>query len=365
VEEGRALITKCHEKGRWVQVGHQRRYNPKYSLGMWMAHESDLIGRITHITAQWHRNQQWRRPVPKEYVLNEEEKKHITDLEKHLNWRLYNDLSGGLFTELATHQTDVANWFLKAMPARVTAMAGLDYWRDGRTAADNIGILYEYDLKRSLPGFHTMKPRTTLMDETSANRNYTVRFQYSSILSCEKRGCTELVQGDYGSMELTEHTCRYFPEPWVVAEEKAKKAAKEAGGGKELTAEELAKQTISGDTRKDFSDKAASEGIEMLKDIALKSPDTYQFEAFVNCIRNGGVPLNNEMVGYTTAITALAAMQAAREQRVVQIDPAWYSFDFETPSFYDYDASWGRNNKQQTAAPPPAPEGEAKPAVAG
>ena len=373
VEEGRALITKCHEKGRWVQVGHQRRYNPKYNLGMWMAHESDLIGRITHITAQWHRNQQWRRPVPKEYALNDEEKKYITDLEKHLNWRLYDDLSGGLFTELATHQTDVANWFLKAVPSRVTAMAGLDYWRDGRTAADNIGIMYEYDIKRSMPGFHAMKPRTTLMDETSANRNYTVRFLYSSILSCGKRGCAELIQGDYGSMEFTEGVCRYFPEQWVVAEEKARKKAEEeakrraAEGGtpdaapvKELTAEELAKKTTSGNTRKEFGDKASLEGIEMLQDNVLKSPDSYQFEAFVECIRNGGVPLNNQMVGYTTAITALAAIEALRAGRVVQIDPAWYTFDFEVPSHCEYDSSWGRNNKQQSAAPPPAPEGEGR-----
>ena len=375
IEEGRALITKCHEKGRWVQVGHQRRYNPKYNLGMWMAFESALLGRITHITAQWHRNQQWRRPVPRDYTLNEEEKKYITDLDKHLNWRLYEDLSGGLFTELATHQTDVANWFLKAVPARVTAMAGLDYWRDGRTAADNIGMLYEYDIKRSMPGFHAMKPRTMLMDETSANRNYTVRFLYSSMLSCGKRGCTELIQGDYGSVELSEEKCRYFPEQWVVAEENAKKKAGEeakrraAGDGapesapvKELSAEELAKKTTSGNTRDEFTDKAVTEGIEMLKDNVLKSPDTYQFEAFVDCIRNGGVPRNNQMVGYTTALTALAAMQAAREGRVVQIDPAWYAFDFETPSFHDYDPSWGRNNKPKTDTPTPTPDAGA-PAV--
>ena len=58
VEEGRALIQKCHDLNRWVQVGHQRRYNPKYNLAMWLAHEREEVGRITHITAQWHQNRQ-------------------------------------------------------------------------------------------------------------------------------------------------------------------------------------------------------------------------------------------------------------------------------------------------------------------
>ena len=38
------------------QVGHQRRYNPKYNMAMGLAYDQGLIGRITHITAQWHRN---------------------------------------------------------------------------------------------------------------------------------------------------------------------------------------------------------------------------------------------------------------------------------------------------------------------
>ena len=367
VEDGRALVTKCHDLKRWLQVGHQRRYNPRYNLAQWMTFDKGMLGRITHITSQWHRNVQWRRPVPKDYVLNDEEKKYIPDLEKHLNWRLFEDLSGGLFTELATHQTDISNWFLRSVPARVYAVGGLDYWRDGRTADDNIVMVYEYDLKRSSPGFITMKPRTTLMDETSANKKYTVRFVYTSMLSCEKRGCCELIQGDRGSLELTEEGCKFFPEPWVLAEaaEKAKaeaeKKAAEAAAAAGLPApppltdaQKQAAETASGGSMAKFKG-AASAGIPLFgscddldpKLVPSAIPDAFQFRAFTDAIRNGSVPLNNQMVGFTTAITALAAIESKKSGKVVEIDPAWYTFDFEVPSFYAYDAKWGDKKCEQ------------------
>jgi predicted dehydrogenase len=367
VEDGRAMVTKCNDLKRWVQVGHQRRYNPKYNLAQWMTFDRGMLGRITHITSQWHRDVQWRRPVPKDYVLNDEEKKYITDLEKHLNWRLYDEISGGLYTELATHQTDISNWFLRAVPARVYSVGGLDYWRDGRTADDNIVMVYEYEIKRNSPGFIAVKPRTTLMDETSANKKYTVRFLYSSMLSCEKRGCCELIQGDQGSLELTEDVCKYYPETWVLAE-KAAKAEAEAEKKKleaaiaaglpppppMTEAEKLAQKTSSGSSMKAFGD-AVTKGMPLFgtcDDLDYTKfpsaiPDAFQFRAFTDCIRNGGVPLNNQMVGFTTAITALAAMESRKSGKPVEIDPASYAFDFEVPSFYGYDAKWGDKKCEQ------------------
>ena len=367
LEEGRALVTTCHELKRWMQVGHQRRYNPKYNLAQWMTYDRGMLGRITHITSQWHRDVQWRRPVPKDYVLNDEEKKYITDLEKHLNWRLYDEVSGGLYTELATHQTDISNWFLRAVPSRVYSVGGLDYWRDGRTADDNIMMIYEYDIKRNSPGFIAVKPRTTLMDETSANKKYTVRFIYSSMLSSEKRGCCELIQGDQGALELTEDVCKFYPEPWVLAEkakkaaEEAEKKAAEAAAAAGLPApppmteaQQLALKTSSGASMRAFGD-AATKGMPLFgtcDDLDYSKnppmiPDAFQFRAFTDCIRNGGVPQNNQMVGFTTAITALSAIESRKTGKPVEIDPAWYTFDFEVPSFYMYDAKWGDKKCEQ------------------
>ncbi|MFA7693836.1 MAG: Gfo/Idh/MocA family oxidoreductase [Candidatus Hydrogenedentales bacterium] len=323
IEDGRALIQKCHDMNTWVQVGHQRHYNPKYNMAIGLVYDEGRIGRVNHLTAQWHRNHFWRRVLPSGYVLNDEEKKYITDLEKHLNWRIYEDTSEGLFTELATHQTDVANWFMRAIPKRVHTFAGLDYWRDGRTTDDNILLTYEYEQNPGDPGFIPIDQRSMFQKLNQINRGYKVRFVYSSILANAKRGASELIQGDKGSIELTEMDCFLYGEDYITQADE------------EISAEDQAKSTASGGTRQ-VSTEELLHGVELLGDVPLETPDVYQFRAFADCIKNGGIPLSNQMVGYTTAITSIAAVESKKEQKVVEIDPDWIKFDFEVPSFYDY-----------------------------
>src|SRR6185295_17888780 len=95
----------------------------------------------------------WRRFVDTTQVLSPEEQVYIKDIEKHLNWRLCTASSGGLMTELATHQVDVMNWFMGTVPSRVYASGGQDYWRDGREIEDNVAVIYEYEIGRDNPAF--------------------------------------------------------------------------------------------------------------------------------------------------------------------------------------------------------------------
>jgi predicted dehydrogenase len=345
IEDGRALITKCHELNRWVQVGHQRHYNPKYNMAVGLTYDQNMIGRINHLTAQWHRNHYWRRVLPADYQMNDIEKQYIPDLEKHLNWRIYQDMSEGLFTELATHQTDVANWFMRKLPSRVHTFAGLDYWRDGRTVDDNILMTYEYEQKPGDPGFMPIDARSKLQKLNQINRAYTVRFAYSSILANAKRGASELIQGDRGSFELTEQKCYMYGEDVVVQSDE------------NLSAEELAKKTAGGGTRQVSTD-ALLKGVELLGDIVLETPDVYQFRAFADCVRNNTVPRSNQMVGFTTAITAISAVQSRDEKKMIEIDPNLIKFDFPVPSFYDYDP-WDEQDKANAVKIAPEGEGEA------
>ncbi len=331
VEDGRSMVTKCHETGKFVQVGHQRRYNPKYNLAMKLAFEEEQIGRINHITAQWHRNHFWRRQIPVDYELNEQEQQFIDDLERHLNWRMYQDLSGGLYTELATHQTDIANWFLKAVPARVHTFGGIDYWRDGRTVDDNIVLSFEYDMDPRDDGFMPIDARSILQDMRQINQSYTTRFVYTSILANANRGASELLQGDYGTFRLSEQDCWLYGEPGAIASVPADELEEE-----EVSADDYASDTLSGATLQ-VSTEELLKGRELLADTPMETADVYQFRAFADHIKNGGVPLNNQMVGFTTSLTSIAAIQSREEGRTVEIDPAWYSFDFEVPSFHDYD----------------------------
>ena len=345
IEECRDIVKKVHETGRVLQVGHQRRYNPEYNKAVWLARGSEgrrsVTGRINHVTAQWHRNNSWRRKVPKNYVLSAEEKVWIDDLEKHINWRLYPERSrGGLITELATHQLDVVNWFLGTIPSRVAAFGGIDYWKDGREVNDNIAMIYEYNVGRDNDGFEMIPPRDERQKRSQINRDYTVRLTYSSICANSRRDYNELFQGDRGSILVTEQKgCAVFPEPaakgdWNKVEEAtADDAQKEAEG------------IVAGESR-NYKDEAYSKGvpIEVLNDLGepfsaggVRGVDRMQFTSFANDIRTGGTPKSNVIVGLMTAIAGFSAVKAMETGSTVDIDPALAEFDFETPDPFRFD----------------------------
>lgn len=113
------------------QTGHQYHSSRLYT------HVVDLIkkgkiGKVTAIDCQWNRNADWRRPVPH------------PKYEKAINWRMYTEFSGGLLAELCSHQLDLANWILDAVPLRVIGEGGIDYWKDGRETYDNVHMIYTY-----------------------------------------------------------------------------------------------------------------------------------------------------------------------------------------------------------------------------
>jgi predicted dehydrogenase len=132
-EEEGDLIRKAaaeHPK-QALQVGLQRRSSLLYQLAMEMV-QKGALGKIMFVRAQWHRNSNWRRPIPD------------PKLERLLNWRMYKEYSGGLMAELASHQIDVANWAIGAEPTSVMATGGINYWKDGREVCDNVEAIYEY-----------------------------------------------------------------------------------------------------------------------------------------------------------------------------------------------------------------------------
>lgn len=321
IECCRDVVIKAREVGRFVQVGHQRRYNPTYNHAIKLAHDEGVLGRINHIDAQWHRNNAWRRPVSKR-PLTAEEKKYIKDLERHINWRLYNESSGGLMTELATHQLDIANWFLDAMPTRVFGYGGIDYWRDGRDVFDNVNLVYEYEITPENRGFREIEPRIEAQrDYGRCNEPYKVRVCYSSICGNAVKGATELIQGDQGSFELTELGSLFYTEAYSKVKW-ADKAQRDEASENAIIITSGGTLSLSNQKRKDAKPVVVETD---------KTVDQIQMEAFARDIQEGGTPKANVMVGLRTAVCGLAGLKALREQCEVTIDPAWYTFDFDTP----------------------------------
>lgn len=184
LEQAQKLVSEVEASGRVFQVGLQRRANPIYQQAVAMV-GAGVLGQITAIKSQWHRNNNWRRPVP---VARSDPQWNA--LERRLNWRLYRASSQGLMAELGSHQMDVANWLVGTAPRRVLASGGIDYWRDGREVADNIFCIYDYELPAPAQA-------------GSAGRTYRVRVTYSSLCNNAYEGAAELVMGTRGTLYLT------------------------------------------------------------------------------------------------------------------------------------------------------------------
>lgn len=148
---------------RILHIGHQRIFNIRYQQALKDV-KNGLIGPVTQIRAYWHRNNDWRRKVPS------------PELERKINWRLYDEYSLGLMTELASHQVQVANWFLNEKPECVWGAGSINHWKDGREVYDNVNLVYKY------PG------GTQLV--------------YDSMTSNKKYGLEEQIMGPLGTLEL-------------------------------------------------------------------------------------------------------------------------------------------------------------------
>jgi predicted dehydrogenase len=185
-EEGDQIrqAAAAHSK-QVLQVGLQRRSSVLYNVAMEMIRKG-AIGKVMFVRAQWHRNNDWRRPVP------------VPQYERLINWRMYREYSGGLMAELASHQIDVANWAIGAEPVSVVATGGIDYWKDGRETCDNVEAIFEYPAGQKL--------------------------LFSSILYNAHFEFDEQIMGDRGTLIITVGKGMYY-------REKVAKAT--TGGGKE------------------------------------------------------------------------------------------------------------------------------------
>jgi predicted dehydrogenase len=131
IEECQVIADAYRGSRKVFQIGHQRMFSPAFLRALELVCDGK-IGPITQIRAYWHRNGDWRNPVPD------------PSLEHRLNWRLYLAYSRGLMTELASHHMQVANWFLAAHPVSCAGYGSINYWKDGREVYDNVNVVYRY-----------------------------------------------------------------------------------------------------------------------------------------------------------------------------------------------------------------------------
>jgi predicted dehydrogenase len=189
LEGARKIVQAAKETDKLLQIGHQRRSNPRYiHCYEKLIKQAKLMGRITTVNGQWNRAARPDLGSPEKYAIDQAtlEKYGFKSMHQFRNWRWYRKLGGGPIVDLGSHQIDIYNWFLEANPKSVMAGGGTDYY-DKKTHEwyDNVMAIYEY--------------------QTSWG---TVRAFYQTITSNSSQGYFESFMGDEGTLVISESAGR-------------------------------------------------------------------------------------------------------------------------------------------------------------
>jgi predicted dehydrogenase len=149
IEGARDMVRAMEKSGKFCQIGHQRRSNPRYRYTLdQLINGNKVCGQIVNINAQWNRAVSSSQDLGfnpnltiKQDIL---EKFGFANMHQFMNWRTYRDLSGGPISDLGAHQIDIFNWFLGVAPKSVFASGGRDYFKD-REHFDNVMAIFDYD----------------------------------------------------------------------------------------------------------------------------------------------------------------------------------------------------------------------------
>ena len=298
IEGARKMLETQKATGKLLQIGHQRRSNPRYIhchdkiLG-----EANMIGRITGANGQWNRSRQscedlgWPEGTElSEATLN---KYGFKDMTQFRNWRWYKGLGGGPIVDLGSHQIDIYSWFIGTNPKSVIASGGVDYW--GHEWYDNVMAIYEYETKEGV-----------------------ARAFYQTTTTNSANGYFESFMGDEGTLLISEASARGSVyregwvdeakwEPWVakgyIAESKGAVVKKE-------------KTDAVLDVRE--SVPAAEYKIPVEMNVPYHQPHLFNF---FNSIR-GKEKLNCPAeVGYETAVTVLKVNEAIEKGTRIEFNP--------------------------------------------
>jgi len=304
-EEVHALRRLAEEHPKQVlQVGLQRRYSKFYQTAKQMI-DKGLLGRVTHVNAQWNRNPGWTmKPDPKR--------------QKELNWRLFREYSGGLVAELASHQIDVCDWMFNSSPEFVVGVADLTWRKDGRDVYDNVQLIFNYPKKQKL-----------MYSTISTNKHLT-------LFSGQRTEFGEVIMGTEGTIEITVGTDDepavglwfYEPGPKLTAAEQKKQIAAVAGAtlastgrGSRALPILFEKDTVTG--KESFLDREMKFARRWLyaKGVMVpeedRNPCTVQLDSFLECCRTGAKPTANVEIGLADSSMVILANLALDEGRRV------------------------------------------------
>lgn len=201
------MVRAQRETGKLLQIGHQRRSNPRYQfMRNTLLRQKNLLGQITTLYGQWNRSV--KPPFEVKGGLSDEVLKAngYDNMFEYTNWRWYHKYGGGPISDLGAHQIDIFNWITGTTPRAMTASGGLDYYKNldlpsgkGKFSYEHLDtamIVYEYDMPvydNGVPVIEGGKPKTNL-----------VRALYQVLTTNGSQNYYEKIMGVEGTISISE-----------------------------------------------------------------------------------------------------------------------------------------------------------------
>jgi predicted dehydrogenase len=303
LEKAKQMVLAQRETGKILQIGHQRRSNPRYMHAInRVIREADMLGRVTHAYGQWNRSVapfltvRERLNIPTETL----QKYGYEDMVQFLNWRWFDKYGGGPMVDLGSHQIDLFFWVWGCVPISVTAIGGNDYY--DRQMNDNVMAMYEFKTK-----------------EGKINRAY-----YQVLTTSSRGGFYEQFMGENGSLTISE----------IAARGNTVQREVRGGGPEESLWVEFAKQGLVVQPKKVVSREvtsnvavdarvtAAADGWPLPVDL-LKPAHMPHLENFFLAVRRNKPELLNcpADLAYESAVAVLAANKSVAERKTITFKP--------------------------------------------
>lgn len=286
LDGARKMVQAARETGKLLQIGHQRRSNPRYiHCKDKLLNEAAILGRITTINGQWNRSVQPVQGFPNGKGIDEATltKYGFKSMEQFRNWRWYKTLGGGPIVDLGSHQIDIYNWFLDATPKVVIASGGTDYYdKKDHEWYDNVMAVYTYETKKG-----------------------PVRAYYQTITTNSCQGFYETFMGDQGTLVISEAGNRGE----AYRESTAPQWDQWVKNGFLLAPPEKKEEKSDSGALVDVRESAAP---DMYK-IGAEFKDVYHkphLENFFNAVRGKGKLNCPAEVGYESAVSVLKVNEA-------------------------------------------------------
>lgn len=266
-DQCQALYNEVIRGKRTYQIGHEYRYASWVQEAIRKV-RAGAIGEPTHVYAYWHRNNSWRRPVPS------------PDLEHLINWRLYKESSGGLVTELGSHQIDIANWVFGSQPTQVWGDQSIVKYHDGRTVGDNSQAVFNYANGR--------------------------RLVFSALTDNAREGNQLWIYGTEGSIQITIEDATLYYEP---------KASHHTAANAQIVQNGITTGASYG-TANEMPYRGPGERIQVPES---EDPTLAACRSFIHCVRNGEKPVADIHVGFASSISSSVANLSVNAEEKMQV----------------------------------------------